>query len=191
MAFLTRTRLLRIASGTLASKVMIEPPTVFRTSSVGQVVETVDEAMLLVPAGSRPASDTWWQYVVVWEVGFHAVPTIRGVEPDTTVLWFDVDLWSTEAAKIAAPTVPERRDTHGYQFTPKNVGAATAAIRNTIERSLIDAHFLGAPADQRDPRVVTTQDPAHDPMGLCTRAAITAYHQTPVDSPPRFRARSS
>lgn len=188
MAFLLRTRLIRRASGTIANKTLIEPPTVFRTSLVGEIYETVAAAMANVP--TPPNQSTWWQYDILWEVGFNAVPFIRGVVPDTTILWFDCDLWPTEAARLAAPGTPERRDSFGYQFSPKSVGLAQGAIRTAIEDSLIVAHFAGAPADQRDPKVVTTQDPAHDPLGLCTRPAITAYHLTPTDSPPRFRPRA-
>lgn len=190
MAFLTRTRIRKIASGTIDAKVLLSPPTTFRTSAVGQVVETVPEAMALVPAGQRPPESDWWQYDLLWEVGAAVVPTIRGVTPDSTILWFDCDFWETDALRLGG-NAPTRRDTFGYQFTVKNVSNATAAIRSQIETSLIDAHFRpGAVPDERDLGRITTQDPAHDPLGLCTRPAITAYNQTPVDLPPRFRTRS-
>jgi len=50
MGFITRTRLVQIATGTLESPTMLDPPVVFVTSGLGVAVETVPEAMARVPA---------------------------------------------------------------------------------------------------------------------------------------------
>lgn len=188
MAFLTRTRIVQVATGTEAAKTILQTPVVFRTSAVGQVVQTMAEAMALVPAGSRPPQADWWQYVLQWEVQSSCVPHIRGVVPNTGRLVFDCDMWDTAAARTAAPTAPQRRNTFVHEFTSRRLAGAQAEIRAAIEDYLLRATFGSYPADGRDTRIVTTTDPAQDPLGLLTRQAITDADGVPADLPARWRS---
>jgi hypothetical protein len=188
LPFLTRTRLLRAASGTQANKTLIDPPTTFRTSAVGDVFETVPEAMAAVPAGSRPNANTWWQYVVVHEVGYAVQPTVRGIDardPDRRTLVFDAAFWETLADQQANPTAPQRWNTFLHQFIPRAAQGAQALIRASMEDYLIRAHFANLPADGRDPRIPVTTD---DPLGILARVADD--DGVVRESPPRFRSAS-
>lgn len=171
MAFVTRTRILTVGSGTATSPVAITP-TVFRTGAVGVVYPTMAEAMASVPAGQRPPPEDWdWKYALQWLVQSHVLPTIRGVVPNTGRLVFDVDFWETEADQQAS-LPPARRNTFVHEFIPKALAGAGPAILASIDDYLLRAEFGGYPSDGRDPRIATTTDPAQDPLGLLTRPAI-------------------
>lgn len=170
MAFVTRTRLVQIATGTLANKIVLAQPTVFRTSAVGTTAETVDTAMLIVPAGQRPAQADWWQYIVQQEVGYVVRPTVRGLladDPTGRSLVYDAAFWETIAQQAGAPL---RWNTFTHQFIPRAASGAQAAIRASMEDFLIRAHFNPAiPADYRDSTIQIVTSP--DPLGLLGRVA--------------------
>jgi len=187
VAFVTRTRSLLVASGTPEAPVAIDP-TVFRTSAVGQIVWTVADAMALVPAGSRPPQADWWKYALQWEVQSSVIPHIRGVVANTGRLVFDCDMWDTAAARTAAPTVPQRRNTFVHEFTTRRLAGAQAEIRASIEDYLLRATAGNYPPDGRDTRIVTTTNPAQDPLGLQQRQAITDADGVPADNPSRWRS---
>lgn len=187
MAFVFRTRIVQYADLVGGVQTVLADPVVFMTGPVGEVYATMPDAMARVPAQQRPAESEWWKYRLEWRVQSNVVPHIRGVAPDTGRLVFDVDMWDTEAARLAAPTVPQRRNTFVHEFTTKRLAGAQGEIRASIEDYLLRATFGNYPTDGRDSRITTTTDPAHDPLGLLTRQAITDADGVPVDVPARWR----
>lgn len=172
MGFILATRLVQIASGTLASKVLLDPPVVFRTAAVA--VETVAEGMALVPQGQRPPESEWWQYVVEWAVTATALPTVRGVRPYTLAdrvvyLIVDADFWLT-AADQAAQLPPVLQNTFAFGFNQRPRDYA-ATVRATVDSYLVRATWHNWTGDQRDQRLTASKIPADDPRGLLTAVA--------------------
>lgn len=187
MAFLTRTRLRRWASGSQGNPTLIQPPSILGPGQVGQIADTVEEAMLFIPAGQRPGVNSWWQYYVELEVQSHVVPTLRGMavnDPLHRTVVFDVDFWETEAARLT-PLASLRRNTFVHQFTQKSRDGALAAVRQSVDDYLIRAELAAFPADGRDFRIVVTTDPASDPLDLLTR--LSGFDGQPIDLPTRWR----
>lgn len=187
MAFVTRIRLLQVASGTPEAPTAITP-TVFRTGPTGTVAWTVADAMLIVPAGQRPPQADWWQYALQWEVQSSCVPHIQGVVADTGRLVFDVDLWDTATARLAAPAAPQRRNTFVHEFTTKRLAGAGPEIVAAIDDYVLRATMNNYPADGRAAVAGVTTDPARDPLGLLARPAITGKDGVPNDRDPRWRS---
>lgn len=180
MAFLTRTRIVQVATGTPAAPVAIADNT-FRTGAAGVVVATMAEAMGQVPAGQRPPQADWWQYKLEYLVDYVVIPTLRGVKPSTpasNTIVFDAAFWETAADLAANPNNPPRRNTFSHHFTVKSVGGTVTAIRASIDDYLVRAHFGNYPPDDRDLRIATTTDPTFDPLGLLTRFA--ALNNQPI-----------
>lgn len=203
MAFISRTRIILVASGTRAAPVPVTP-SVFRLGAPGIVYPTIETAMAAVPAGQRPPASEYWQYILQWEVQSHSVPTIRGVTPvppapNQSRLVFDVDFWETEANRLAAQP-PLRRNTFLHDFTAKQLVGSRAIIHAEIDQFLITAELTGLPADYRDVAnggspIPTTTNAASDPVSILTRQAIIDIAQggfgqpgEPIDLPTRWRA---
>lgn len=189
MAFVFRTRLVQYGDLVNGEQVEITPVVAF-TSAVGTVVETVPEAMALVPVQQRPAEADYWKYRVEWRVQSNVVPDIKGVVSGTGRLVFDVDFWDTEAARLAAPTVPQRRNTFIHEFTTKRLAGSATEISAAIDDYLLRAHFGNYPIDGRATiaGVTTATDAASDPLGLNSRGAITSRDGVPDDRPARWRS---
>lgn len=172
MSFLFRFRLVKVGEliGGVQTPITPETSPAFYTSPLDVVVETVEAGMAMVAPGTRPAPEDWWKYQLQWRIQSCVVPTVRGVIPDTTFLVFDVDFWDTLANKNAGDP-PHLRNTFIYQFTSKRLAAAVPLILVAITDYLVSATFSNQPTDGRDPRIVTTTDPAHDPLGLYNKVA--------------------
>lgn len=174
MGFITRTRLVQIAIGTLADKVLLAPPVVFVTSGLDVAVETVAEAMALVPPGSRPVADTWWQYIVQWQVTACGLPIVRGVVPYTMAdrivyLIVDVDFWLTNADRVASlPPVLKNTFSFGFNQRPRDY---LATVRQTVDDYLVRATWHNWSGDQRDLRTTASKQASDDPRGLLTAVA--------------------
>lgn len=192
MAFLTRTRLLQIASGTDTAKVLLAQPTVLYTTTAGTVVETVAEAMPLIqPANKRPPQADWWQYIVQQEVKYAVRPTVRGMDLADNArrtLVFDAAFWEVMPPDPNNPPTPQRWNTFSHQFTSKSRDSAATAIRTSMDDFLIRAHFNpNIPVDFRDTtsRIQTSTDPINDPLGILTR--IQPMDNTLIDVPVSWR----
>jgi len=174
MSFITRSRLVQIGTGLPDAPQLLTTPVVFRTSGQGVAVETVTEAMALVPAGQRPQPGDWWQYVVEWEVSAHTIPTVRGVIPYTladkiVLLVVDADFWLTAADQSnAVPPMIRNTFVFGFNQRPRDYAAT---VRATVDDYLIRATWHNWSGDQRDPRIVASQNAVDDPRGLLTAVA--------------------
>jgi len=169
MGFITRTRLVQLATGTQASKTMLDPPVVFITSGLGVAVETVAEAMALVPAPSRPPADEWWQYICQWQITAHVLPTVRGVVPYTLAdriiyLIVDADFWLTAQDQAdSLPPVIQNTFIFGFNQRPR---AYADSVRQTVDDYLLRATWHNWSGDQRDPRLAASKQAGDDPRGL-------------------------
>jgi hypothetical protein len=176
MGFIIRTRLVQIAIGALDSKTMLTPPVVFVTSGLGVAVETVPEAMALVPPGSRPPVGEWWQYMTQWQVTACILPTVRGAIPYTMAdqivyLIVDADFWLTAADQAnSLPPILKNTFTFGFNQRPRDY---LATVRQSVEEYLVRATWHNWTGDQRDMRIVASKQAADDPRGLLS--AVSAY----------------
>lgn len=182
--FINRTRLVRIATGTRDDPNLINNPTTLWTSAVGVVVETVPEAMALVPPASRPAADLYWQYAVEHELRAHLTPTVIGVIPyeagaATRTLVVNVDIWRTQAERTGgAPPLVQNTFIFVYNRKPRDFGAHVQA---TVEAWLQQATLAGWTGDRRDPAVMAqaSTDPADDPEGILQNQRLRNADGTP------------
>jgi len=173
MPFLSRTRIMQVGQGSPSAPTPITP-VVFQLLSPGVVVETVPDAMALVPAGQRPPQNEWVFYQVQWLVDFTAVPIIRGMQPNLNAknfLVFDVHFWQSQAARNANPTNPEALNTFIYQFSSSRAQDAITNIRARIDDYLINYTFGGYPRDFRDVNMLTSTDPVYDEFGILAQVA--------------------
>jgi hypothetical protein len=168
MAFLTRTRIVQVGTGTPSNPVPIDP-VVFRTLNQGVVVETVPLAMAQVQASQRPPEADWWMYVVEWQIDYVVTPHIRGMRPDSlhpNILVFDAHFWENQSIKNANPNNPSAMNTFLYPFTTSRAADALGAIRTSMDKYLLDFHWQGLPVDYRDLTLVTSNDPQYDTLGI-------------------------
>jgi hypothetical protein len=155
------------------------------------VVETVPEAVALMPPARRPAEADYWKYKLELRVQSHAVPTLLGVDtraPNRLV--FDVDFWEKEADRTAGRP-PARRNTwfYGFNYNLSEVSAVVASIREQIADFVIRAQLGNYLVDYRHPQAsaLATKDPVVDTLGLCTHAVIVSGLSTPIDTPAHWR----
>lgn len=185
MSFITRTRLVKIATGDPPpNHILLDPPVVFRTGPQGTVVESVPEAMAFVPPGQRPPESDWWQYIVQWEVTAHLVPIIMGVIPydlaDLAVpLVVDANFWQTETQRLASDP-PIVLNTFTFVFNQRPREYATT-MRQIVDDWLISATFNNWTGDRRDPAQTAraSKNPTDDPRGLLTNGGIVALDGVP------------
>ena len=196
MAFVFRTRIVQYADLVGGVQTVLADPVVAKLFPVGEVYPDMAAAVAALPVNQRPAESEWWKYRLEWRVQSNVVPDIKGVVANTGRLVFDVDMWDTEAARLAAPGVPQRRNTFIHEFTTKRLAGAPQEIRQSIDDYLLRAAFLNYPIDDRDLRYSTSAtnpmfrlvtSGAEDPLGLMGRAAITDRDGVPDDLPARWR----
>jgi hypothetical protein len=183
--FINRVRLVQIFTGaSIEERVALTPPEVFRTGPQGTVVETVSEAMALVPAIDRPPSGEWWQYIIQYEVDAHVVPDIIGVMPytlssPTVPLVVNVDFWQTEADRLAAEP-PIIRNTFTFMFNTRP-REFMDDVRRIVDDWMIQATFHSWLGDRRDPAQMAraSTNPADDPRGLLTNTGLMSIDGVP------------
>jgi hypothetical protein len=182
--FINRTRLVRIATGTREDVRLINNPTVLWTSGVGVVVETVADAMPLVPEATRPDPSLWWQYAVEHEVRAHLLPDVIGVIPyeagaATRTLVVNVDVWRTQAERTGgAPPLVQNTFIFVYNRKPRDFGAH---VEEVVEAWLQRATLSGWTGDRRDPAVMAqaSTEAAADPEGILDNQRLQNADGTP------------
>ena len=169
MGFITRTRLVQIATGALDSKTLLNPPVVFVTSGLGVAVETVAESMALVPVQLRPPESEWWQYICQWEITAHVLPIVRGVVPYTLTdrivyLIVDADFWLNADDRINnLPPIVQNTFVFGFNSRPRD---HAASVRQAVDDYLLRATWHNWIGDQRDLRTTASKQAEDDPRGL-------------------------
>lgn len=189
MKFVTGARLVRVAGGSAGAKVPLAPPTLFRAAPVP--VESIADAMALVPVGVRPAQADWWQYDLELEVGYAVETRVRGIalrDPTRRTVVIDALYWDTAAGRNARPDDPDQANTFLHRFDAKSRGAALAVARAALEAFVVRSHFNQAiPLDYRDATIRTSTAPADDPLGLL--ALVRDLDGAVTETPRRWRGK--